>query len=288
MEVFCVETDPSFPTLTRSQDPSYFQITLRDLKGSAPCLYSGSERYLCLLCTCFEGEVHIDLGEFQNRDQTCVSEEGCGLTRILGGQVRCANTCRTQVLEMSYLTARLRAQVRDTPLGVALESAICAVPLHVHRPTNPKIVRSLNKLRALPLKGSDLVAPLGLSNLLEILWFFVQPEHNLRISEASLRMADEARSILASNIEEPPDLRTLAARVNVSLSKLKQVFTLTYGIPPYTYLRMLRMERALYLLQYGGRNVTETALEVGYSNLSHFSKIFVQYHGIKPSRIAKG
>ncbi len=48
------------------------------------------------------------------------------------------------------------------------------------------------------------------------------------------------------------------------------------------YLRKLRMERAAELLRGGKHNVTEAALEVGYSSLSHFSQAFCQIMGCCP------
>lgn len=48
------------------------------------------------------------------------------------------------------------------------------------------------------------------------------------------------------------------------------------------YLRKLRMERAAELLRSGKYNVTEAALEVGYSSLSHFSQAFCQTMGRCP------
>ena len=49
------------------------------------------------------------------------------------------------------------------------------------------------------------------------------------------------------------------------------------------YVRKLRMERAAELLKSGRFNVTEAALEVGYSSLSHFSQAFCQTMGCCPA-----
>jgi len=49
------------------------------------------------------------------------------------------------------------------------------------------------------------------------------------------------------------------------------------------YLRKLRMERAAGLLRTGKYNVTEAAMEVGYSSLSHFSQAFCQVMGCCPA-----
>jgi AraC-like DNA-binding protein len=48
------------------------------------------------------------------------------------------------------------------------------------------------------------------------------------------------------------------------------------------FLRQRRLERAGELLRSGRRNVTEAALEVGYSSLSHFSQAFREHFGCCP------
>jgi AraC-like DNA-binding protein len=46
------------------------------------------------------------------------------------------------------------------------------------------------------------------------------------------------------------------------------------------FLRNLRLERAAELLRSGRSNVTEAAIAVGYSSLSHFSKAFAEMFGV--------
>jgi AraC-like DNA-binding protein len=48
------------------------------------------------------------------------------------------------------------------------------------------------------------------------------------------------------------------------------------------YLRNLRLEHAAMLLKSGKFNVTEAAMEVGYSSLSHFSKVFSEMFHVCP------
>ena len=54
------------------------------------------------------------------------------------------------------------------------------------------------------------------------------------------------------------------------------------GITIAQYLRKLRMEKAAELLKSGGFNVTQAALEVGYSSPSHFSQAFHEAYGCCP------
>ena len=63
---------------------------------------------------------------------------------------------------------------------------------------------------------------------------------------------------------------------------LEPNFSREVGLTIPQYLRNIRMERAAELLRSGRFNVTEAAIEVGYSSLSHFSKAFCETIGCCP------
>lgn len=121
---------------------------------------------------------------------------------------------------------------------------------------------------------------------LELMWLFadafdkVQDE---RVNGKDLRAVRRAQTILESRLTDPPPLSELAARVGMSLSKFKSLFPRVCGHPPYAYLRQARMDRAFYLLRTTDMNVTEVALEVGYSSPSRFSRAFAGRFGLNPS-----
>lgn len=92
----------------------------------------------------------------------------------------------------------------------------------------------------------------------------------------------QAISILAENPADPPALDELARRVGASPFHLSRLFSKHAGTTIPRFIRKLRVERAAELLASGGCNVTEAALEVGYSSLSHFSKAFCEIMGCCP------
>jgi AraC-like DNA-binding protein len=63
---------------------------------------------------------------------------------------------------------------------------------------------------------------------------------------------------------------------------LSRTFSAATGLTIPQYLRQLRLEKAAELLRSGKFNVTEAALEVGYSSLSHFSQAFHETFGCCP------
>lgn len=89
-------------------------------------------------------------------------------------------------------------------------------------------------------------------------------------------------AILREEMESPPSLEELGRRVGCSHFHLSRTFSKEMGMPLGQYLRQLRMEKAAVLLQSGKFNVTQAALEVGYSSLSHFSQTFHETFGCCP------
>jgi AraC-like DNA-binding protein len=92
----------------------------------------------------------------------------------------------------------------------------------------------------------------------------------------------KAIAVLRENPAEPPDLEGLGRRVGCSPFYLSRTFSAELGMTIPQYVRQLRMERAAELLRSGKFNVTEAALEVGYSSLSHFSQAFHETFGCCP------
>ena len=101
------------------------------------------------------------------------------------------------------------------------------------------------------------------------------------------RAIQEAGTILRNNLNDPPSLHELAKFIGMSASKLKLLFPKEFGMPPYKYLHKLRMQKALNALTRDGMNVTEAAMEVGYSSISYFAKVFKLEHGILPSEVRR-
>jgi AraC-like DNA-binding protein len=94
--------------------------------------------------------------------------------------------------------------------------------------------------------------------------------------------AQKVMALLQASLAEPPSLEQLGQRVGCSPFYLSRTFSSEVGMTIPQFLRKVRMERAAELLRSGRYNVTEAALEVGYSSLSHFSQAFCQTMGCCP------
>ena len=74
----------------------------------------------------------------------------------------------------------------------------------------------------------------------------------------------------------------LADEVGCSTFYLSRIFAQEAGVSIPKFLRMKRIEKAAELIRTGRMNVTEAAMEVGYSSLSAFTKAFVEQIGCCP------
>jgi AraC-like DNA-binding protein len=92
------------------------------------------------------------------------------------------------------------------------------------------------------------------------------------------------RSIILADLSEPPVIHTLATAVGMSQTRLKQLFKQTFGDTIYNYYQKIRMEEAAFLLKQTGYSVSEVGYQLGFSNLSHFSRLFQRYYNINPKK----
>ena len=94
------------------------------------------------------------------------------------------------------------------------------------------------------------------------------------------------RNIILSDLSVPPSLPSLAPMIGMSETKMKQLFKQTFGDSIYNYFQKVRMEEAAFLLKQGGYSVSEVGLELGFTNLSHFSKLFEKHYEVTPKKFS--
>jgi len=66
----------------------------------------------------------------------------------------------------------------------------------------------------------------------------------------------------------------------LGLTKLKKLFSQIFGQSIHNYYQTMRMMQAASLLNQ--LSVSETGYKLGFTNLSHFSRLFEKHHQIKP------
>ncbi len=79
----------------------------------------------------------------------------------------------------------------------------------------------------------------------------------------------------------------LAKEHNITKTMLKTCFKDIYGLPPYKYLKKIRMNHAAVLIKQGKYSISEVGGLVGYQNASKFSSAFKDVMGVSPREYSK-
>ena len=90
---------------------------------------------------------------------------------------------------------------------------------------------------------------------------------------------------MQAHLAGPIQIADLAAHVNLSPSRFRELFTRQVGIGPALYLQRLRLRRARLLIERTFLSVKEVMALVGYNDPSHFSRDFRRLHGVSPSAL---
>lgn len=92
------------------------------------------------------------------------------------------------------------------------------------------------------------------------------------------------KAFLDVHFLEPISIETVAREAAISEYYFFKLFKTIYQITPYNYLINKRMEMAVSLICEHQMNVTDVALNCGFSDIHTFSKVFKKAYGCAPSR----
>ncbi|MDO6430371.1 chromate resistance protein [Flavitalea sp. BT771] len=100
--------------------------------------------------------------------------------------------------------------------------------------------------------------------------------------------AQELKELIQDHIDTSLSLKELSKGLEISPSYLSREFSKYFGDLSFgEYIRKLRIERALELMQSSSYSLTEIAYLTGFSDQSHFNRIFKQHTGKNPSAFKK-
>ena len=93
---------------------------------------------------------------------------------------------------------------------------------------------------------------------------------------------------IQTHFAEPIDHNEIAEHVAISPDYLTDCFHQELGIAPIKYLTRYRIEQAKHLLDSTDSSITEIALAVGFSDISHFTRTFQREVGASPRTYRRG
>ncbi|MCQ8277639.1 AraC family transcriptional regulator [Acetobacteraceae bacterium KSS8] len=93
------------------------------------------------------------------------------------------------------------------------------------------------------------------------------------------RVTDCAEATLAAS----PSIADLARECNLSASHFSSAFRHTFGVTPHQWLLKRRVERAKTMLRNTEASLASIASDCGFSDQSHFSRVFARFEHDTPS-----
>jgi AraC-like DNA-binding protein len=134
-------------------------------------------------------------------------------------------------------------------------------------------------------KPGSFAAPIC-ENLTGLLWLKIREALARRTEHEPAREAYlRCKARIDADVENVLTLKDVARSVGVDASTVCRWFRRFQGISPYQYLLQRKMNLAAQFLIENGGMVKEAALQVGFEDPYHFSRVFKAVHGVPPSAL---
>jgi signal transduction histidine kinase/CheY-like chemotaxis protein len=113
-------------------------------------------------------------------------------------------------------------------------------------------------------------------------------EHKRKWGSETQRAVLKAVVYIHTHFAEFITRRDIADFVGLSERHLTRCFRQVMGITPISYLNRFRINQAKTLLATGKKEITEIALDVGFSSSGYFTRVFRDEVGVSPSAYVRG
>lgn len=112
-------------------------------------------------------------------------------------------------------------------------------------------------------------------------------KHLYSLNAHDVQAIYKVKEQMVRSLETPPVIKDLAAIANMSPSKLKRLFRQIFGNSIFNYYQEFRMKEAGRLLKEEKLSVSDVGYQLGFTNLSHFAKVFQEHIGMKPKQYSR-
>jgi AraC family transcriptional regulator len=102
----------------------------------------------------------------------------------------------------------------------------------------------------------------------------------LGLSREKIQLAKE---LLAADLTKQPNLEPIARRCGMPVGRFVRLFRQTTGLPPHRWLRSFRVQHAKELMTNGSLSLAQIAYECGFSDQSHFTRVFAATVNMTPA-----
>lgn len=112
-------------------------------------------------------------------------------------------------------------------------------------------------------------------------------KHLYALNSRDVQIIYKVKEQMLRHLEIPPIIRELAEGANMSPTKLKRLFKQIFGNSIFNYYQGFRLKEAARLLKVEKLSVSDVGYELGFTNLSHFSRVFKEHIGMNPKQYSR-
>lgn len=112
-------------------------------------------------------------------------------------------------------------------------------------------------------------------------------KHLYALNSRDVQIIYKVKEQMLRHLEIPPIIRELAEGANMSPTKLKRLFKQIFGNSIFNYYQGFRLKEAARLLKVEKLSVSDVGYELGFTNLSHFSRAFKEHIGMNPKQYSR-
>ena len=199
--------------------------------------------------------------------------------------------------EIYFGVIGIRRQILASLLRIDDTSGLLTTILHnqnkffFHEKMHPEVQRILKQISELNdnSKLNDLYYSIKAHEMIYLLFDKLldrEVEKQSPVNKADIDKLYVIRTAIIADLSQPPTLNSLAKLAGMSETKMKQLFKQTFGDTIYNYYQNERMQEAGFLLKHAGYSVSEVGYRLGFTNLSHFSRLFEKHYGNTPKKYA--
>ncbi|PZP48694.1 MAG: AraC family transcriptional regulator [Pseudopedobacter saltans] len=108
----------------------------------------------------------------------------------------------------------------------------------------------------------------------------------LKLSQSDIAAIYKVRDALILSLQKSPSMEALKKIAGLNENKMRQLFIQIFGMGIYDYFQYQRITEAARLLREEQLSVSEVGYQLGFENLSHFTRTFEKIIGMKPKKYA--
>lgn len=99
--------------------------------------------------------------------------------------------------------------------------------------------------------------------------------------------AERGKELMDENYARLQTIDDVCGAMGISSSYFRDVFSKAFGIAPKSYLRLLKIKKAMQLLDGGSNKIADIARQVGFTERNTFRVTFKKFTGDTPTQFRK-